>query len=215
MRIILLGVLFFIAIISQAQQSDRAKNILDEVSKKTQSYSSISADFIYTMQNPEEDIDEGYSGSILLKGDKYIVQIDELGLRMFSDSKTIWTYMVDANEVTISSVDEESTELLDPSKVFTIYEKGFKYNFTGEKVEDGINLYLIDLIPETDDQDFTKISIGINKANMMIHFALMFDSVGSQYSIKVRKIETNKVIDDSKFTFDQSKYEDIEVIDFR
>lgn len=214
-QILFLIILVVAGSIISAQQSEKARQILDEVSKKTQSYSSISAEFSYSMENKTESINEGYSGSIVLKGEKYDVQIGKIGVRMISNGKTVWSYMKDANEVTISTVDKESSELMDLSKIFTIYKQGFTFNFIGEKTEDGKSLYLIDLIPESNIKDFTKISISINKATMMINSAIMFDKAGTQFKIKVVKMELNKPVDDTLFMFDTSKYKDIEIIDFR
>jgi outer membrane lipoprotein-sorting protein len=202
-------------LVVSAQQSDKAKQILDDVSKKTQSYSSISADFSYTMENKTESINESYTGSVVLKGQKYNVHINKMGVRIISDGKTVWSYMEDANEVTISSVEKGSSDLMDPSKIFTIYEHGYKFNFIAEKTENGKALYYIDLIPEAADNDFGKISISVDKATMMIHSAIMSDKSVTQYRIKVEKMELNKPVDESLFNFDTKKYKDIEVIDLR
>jgi outer membrane lipoprotein-sorting protein len=214
-QIVLLIILIFAGSVISAQQSEKARQILDEVSKKTQSYASISAEFSYSMENKKDNINEGYTGTITLKGGKYNVHISKIGIRMISDSKTIWSYMEDANEVTISTVDKENSELMDPSKIFTIYEHGFTFNFIAEKTEEGQPLYLIDLIPEAATQDYSKISISVNKSTMMIHSATMFEKSGTQYRIKVIKMELNKPVDDSLFTFDPTKFKDIEIIDFR
>jgi len=55
-RIFLVGIILVISLFSIAQQEDRAKEILDEVSQKTRSYSTISADFTFSMENTEMDI---------------------------------------------------------------------------------------------------------------------------------------------------------------
>jgi outer membrane lipoprotein-sorting protein len=214
-QLLLVGILALLTIVALAQQSEKAKQILDEVSKKTQSYTSISADFSYSMINKEEGINENYTGTILLKGKKYNVYINGLGVQMISDGRTIWSYMEDANEVTISNVENETSDLMDPSKIFTIYEQGFKFNLIGEKSEAGKSLYMIDLIPDAAKKDISKIRITIDKATMMIYSAVMGDGSGTQFVIKVNKMETNKVVAETQFVFDKSKYKDIEVIDFR
>jgi len=189
---------------------------LDEVSKRTQACSSISANFTYSMLNEEENIQDSYQGSIILKGEKYHVYIGDIPVRMISDGTTIWSYMEDVNEVTVSRVEDQTSELTDPAKVFRIYEEGFLYEFKGEnRTENGKSVYLIDLIPETEEYDFTRISIAIDKSTMMIASATMADDMGTQYKIATDKIEINKPVDDSLFTFEVSKYEDIEIIDFR
>ena len=211
----LILIALFTVYFAPAQQTGKAKEILDQVSKKTQSYSSISADFKYSMINSEQNIDEGYTGTIILKGDKYNVFINDLGARMVSDGKTVWSYMTDANEVTISSVDSENQDLFDPAKIFTIYQNGFTYNYVGEKTEDGTPVYQIDLIPQTDKYDFKKISMEINKTTMMIYSASFFDKGGTQFKIDVEKVVTDKPVADSMFVFNTSKYKDIEIIDYR
>lgn len=202
------------AVLFISAQSQKAKEILDEVSQKTKSYSSISANFTYSIVNDDEGIDEGYTGTINLKGEKYNVYIS-MPVRMISNGETIWTYMEDVNEVSISEVDDQTSELMDPTMIFTIYEQGFKYNYIGESAEKGKPVYLIDLIPKTDEFEFAKISISIDKTNMMIISATMFDDMGTQFKIIVDNVETNKPIDNSLFIFDVSEYDDIEVIDFR
>jgi hypothetical protein len=50
---------------------------------------------------------------------------------------------------------------------------------------------------------------------MMIHSAIMSDKSGTQYRIKVEKMELNKPVDVSLFNFDTNKHKDIEIIDLR
>jgi outer membrane lipoprotein-sorting protein len=217
MRKILLLLTLLLGLIALGTgQKNKAREILDEVSKRTQACSSISATFTYSMMNEEENVRESYSGSILLKGDKYLVTISDIPVRMVSDGTTIWSYMEDVNEVTVSRVEDQTSELTDPAKVFRIYEEGFAYEFKGEKqTSDGKTLYRIDLIPETEAYDFSRISIAIDQATMLIASATMTDEMGTQYTIATKKVELNKPVEDSVFTFDVSEYEDIEIIDFR
>jgi outer membrane lipoprotein-sorting protein len=214
-QFLMTGMLMAATLLASPQQSEKAKQILDEVSKKTQSFTTISADFSYAMINKEEGINENYTGSIILKGKKYNVRINGLGMQMVSDGQTIWTYLEDANEVTIAKVGGESSDLMDPSKIFTIYEKGFTYNLTGEKTEGGKAVYQIELVPDGTNKEMSKINITIDKSTMMISSAVMGDGSGTQFIIKVTRMETNKPAADSQFTFDKSKHKDIEVIDYR
>jgi len=214
-RIFLIVVVLFSAFIAQAQQDEKAKGILDKVSENTRSFKSISAAFSFTMQNKEMDINEKKEGVIKLKGQKYCVELPEVGVKVYSDGTTLWNYMKDGNQVTISNIDEESSDLMDPSSLFSIYEKGFKSKFIAEKNEGGKTLYQIELFPDNTIHDVTKISILIDKATMMIHSAQLFETGGNVYGITVKKLETSKDFPDSDFIFNSSNYPDIEVIDFR
>ncbi|VAW23060.1 hypothetical protein MNBD_BACTEROID01-2441 [hydrothermal vent metagenome] len=198
-----------------AQQDQKAKEIFKEVSEKTQAYKTISANFLFTMENTRENINESNKGSINLKGKKYLVKLPDIGMQVFCDGKTVWNYMEDSNQVTITAVDEEGHELLDPSSIFEIYKQGFSYKFVKEQTVKGKALYFIDLFPESDEEDFTKIRIAIEKKRMMIHSAVTYSKDGNTYGIMVTKISTNQPMDDKQFVFDPAKYKDIEVIDFR
>lgn len=214
-RIFLIIVVLFAATFLQAQQDEKAKGILDKVSENTRSFKSISAAFSFSMQNKEMDINEKNEGTIKLKGQKYCVELPDVGIKVYSDGTTLWNYMKEGNQVTISNIDDESSDLMDPSSLFSIYEKGFKSKFIAEKNEGGKTLYQIDLFPDDKVHDVTKISISIDKATMMIHSAQLFGTDGNVYGIMVKKLETNKEFPDSDFVFNTTKYPDIEVIDFR
>lgn len=198
-----------------AQQDQKAKEILDQVSEKTQSYQTITAGFSFSMENKTENIKEINSGSIKLKGRKYHVELPDLGLKIYSDGKTVWNYMETGNQVSITNIDDNSHELLDLSTIFRIYEQGFRFKFIEEKNASGKILYIIDLIPEQTNKDFSKVTLAINKATLMIHSALMYGYDGNLYGIEISEIKTNLPISDSEFIFDPAKYNDIEIIDFR
>lgn len=214
-KILLMCALLLAAIFVSAQQDTKAKSILDQVSQKTSSLKSFSADFAFTMQNMGMNINEKNTGSIQIKGQKYCVELPEVGMKVFSDGKTVWNYMKDGNQVTISNIDDESNELMNPSSLFSIYEKDFVSKFVAEKKLGSKTVYEIDLFPQSKDQDVSKVTVTINKENMMIHSAVLHGNDGNLYGIEVLKMETNREFPDSHFIFDKSKYKDLEVIDFR
>lgn len=212
-KLLFLIAVVLIANILNAQTDAKAKQILDQTSQKTRSFNTISADFTFSMQNAQ--LKETNNGSIKLKGNKYVVEIPGAGLKVFADGKTSWTYMKNGNQVTISTIDESSSELMDPSTVFTIYEKGFKSKFIAEKTVEGKPVYQIELYPDKTEFEVSKITIEINKSTSMIQSALLSGTDGNTYSIKVNKFESNKDFPDAEFIFDAKKYPGVEVIDLR
>ena len=92
----------------------KAKSILENVTKTTQSYTSIQATFAYIMDNKEMDIHEENKGNIIMKGNKYLLKLSELGLEIYCNGKEVSSYMKDANEVTvITSYSIHYTKLYD------------------------------------------------------------------------------------------------------
>jgi len=214
-KIFLTWVVLFVAFLAMAFQDEKAKEILDKVSEKTRSFESVAADFVFSMKNEEMEIDESNKGSIIIKGQKYLVDLPEVGIKMLSDGTTLWNYMKDGNQVTISNLEDTGNDLMDPSSLFTIYEKGFNSKFVEEKKTGSKTVYVIDLFPDGNEFEVSKIRVLIDKSSLMIHSALLFGTDENLYKIEVKKMDTDKNYSDSDFIFDPSEYDDIEEIDLR
>ena len=214
-RLFFSTVLSLLVMAGFAQQDAKAKEILEKVTKTTQSLASLEAKFSFEMNNKTENIQEKSIGSITLKGKKYKLDIPQMGLQVTCDGKSIWTYMVKSNEVTIANLDEATDDLMDPSKIFTIYEKGFNYKFVGEAVDGGVAVYTIDLTPQKPTGDIQKVRIMIDKQKMLIRGANMTGKDGNKYNVSVNQFKTDGVYKDADFVFDPKKYKGIEVVDMR
>jgi outer membrane lipoprotein carrier protein len=214
-NIFLLGIFMAFAFIAPAQQDSKAKQILDEVSKKTRSLNTIAVDFVFTMDNDEMDIHEENEGTLQLKGQKYVVDLPDIGVKVYSDGETLWNYMEDGNQVTISYLEDGGSELMDPSTVFTIYEKGFRSEYIGEKKEGNKSYHQIELYPDSEEYEVEKILLSIDKADNMIKSARLHGVDGNLYGVEVKEMKTGLELADSHFVFNPKEYNDIEVIDFR
>ena len=138
-----------------------------------------------------------------------------MGTEIYFDGKTIWTYLIDANEVSISDAAMQDDDLLDPSKIFTIYEEGFKYIHAGETTINGKKVDIIDLFPEKRSQSYSRIKVYIYKDNLQFAKLVQIGKDGNNYTIDIKKMEINVPADDSMFKFDTKKYPGVEVIDLR
>lgn len=192
----------------------KAKAILDKLSATNKGYSSISADFIYKLENKADGIDEEQSGSILFAGEKYKLIIS--GQEIISNGETMWTYIADADEVQISEVPEESDDemFMNPSKLFTIYESGFKYVYDKSETIDGKVVDVIKLYPENpDERSFHTIVINVLHEKNQIHSMVIKSKDGNIFSYELKKFSPNVSTNSATFEFDESKAGD--VIDLR
>lgn len=191
----------------------KAKTILDQVSAKTKAYKSIEAEFAIVIENKQEKTNDSKKGKIFVKGAKY--KVDLAMSTIFNDGKTQWTYMKDPNEVNITTPDPNDDSSLNPAKLFTIYEKGYKIRFIKEKFEKNRALYEIELYPIDLKKDFSRITLMIDKQKMQLFSMKRFGKDGSDYYIEVLKMETDKEMADGMFTFDKTKYPKVEINDMR
>ena len=101
-----------------------------------------------------------FKGKMTVKGDKFRMILPEQ--EVINNGSTIWTYLPDAKEVNIDNYDP-SSEDVNPSKIYDLYKKNFKYLYLQERMEGGVMCEEIDLVPEKKDAQFFKIKMLINK----------------------------------------------------
>lgn len=205
-------IILSIAVLSQAiaQKDPAAKEVLDAMSDKYQKIPAFRAEFSYTMEDDSDDIDEGFKGTILVRGDKYKLVMDEQEITF--DGTDIYTYLKEENEITISSFDPEEEEI-SLSNIFNIYKTGYKYVYTESKNNGTIDV--VDLVPEDRDKEYFKIRMEIATSDKSLKSFKVFDKSGSRYLYKVLSFKEDPSITDKTFAYDKTKYKNAEVIDFR
>lgn len=198
-------------LVNAQQQDNKAGEILSKVTEKTKSYESIKIDFTYTMENQEADINESKKGTIILKGNKFRLNI--AGQLVFSDGETIWTYIKDAEEIQINSV-EEDDESINLNKILLSYAEDYKSRFVKSTIEKGVEAQIIDLVPN-EGKSYFKVRLVIDEAKAQIIKAVIYDKNGSTYSYLIEKFIPNQKVNDKDFSFNASDFPDAEVIDMR
>ncbi|MBU0487915.1 MAG: outer membrane lipoprotein carrier protein LolA [Bacteroidetes bacterium] len=209
--ILTIAFLLPLAVSGQPTVDKKAKAILDAVSAKTKTYTSMQIDFSYTMENKKDNINESQDGNITLKGEKYYLSIAKQ--EIICDGKTVWTYLKEVNEVQINAPSEEA-DALNPSTIFTIWEKGFKYKFIKEEPLDGATAQIIDLIP-VEGKPYHRVRLYVDKVKSQLMMVSIHYKDNSSYTYKIKKFTPNATVADTMFTFDKTKHPGVEVIDMR
>ncbi len=199
-----------------AQTDAKAKAILAGVSKKFKSYDVISAGFTITAESPQTKTKQTQSGTVFVRSklNKFKVSLPQQ--EIISDGKTFWTYLKEDKEVQIASVvnDDDDDNVLNPAKIFTLYEKGFKYVYTGEVKQNGKIYQQIELAP-TSTRSYSKVKLLIDKLKKQLAVATIFDKNGSKYTYAITSFNPNVKASESTFTFNKANYPGVEVVDLR
>lgn len=201
-------VLTFVSIGLNAQNSTK---ILDDLSKKTNSYKNIKATFAYKMQNSKAGINETTNGTLLVAGDKYHLSI--AGQEVISDGTTVWTFLPESSEVQVNSVNEESG--FSPSKLLANYNSDYNSKLENDVVKDGKSCYQLKLNPKEKNSNFNYVTIIINKELMQLASFIIYDFEDNVFTYDIKQFTTNTTIPEDSFTFNAKKYPGIEVIDLR
>lgn len=207
-------VVLSISTATYAQTDAKAKAILAEVSKKYKSYTVIKTDFTFTLENQKAGVKDVQQGTLFAKASSNKYKVLMTNQDLYSDGKSNWTYLKKDKEVQVSAVDN-SGDALNPAQIFTMYEKGFKYIYTGEQKVGGKTYQMIDLSPTDTKKAIFKVRLSVDKAAKQISNAVLFDKNGSKYTYKVKNFVPNVKVADSDFAFDTKKFPGVEVVDLR
>ncbi len=210
--IICLSILFITPVFAQKNKANEAEKLMDRISKRYKEFKSIKADFVYTIENKQQKSQEKQVGHILIKGNKFTLDI--ANQLIICDNKTIWTYSREVNEVQVSDYSpKEGAIRLDD--IFTMYGKGFMYKIIDTKKEGNKELVYLELTPKDKKKKYFKLKVTVDKTNQTVLSTQVFEKNGSIHTYYVTNQVPNLKFEDKKFVFDPKKYPGVEVIDLR
>ena len=202
-----------IVLTSDFVNSDKeASRILDKVSKNYKSYKTIKASFRIKIFNKQEKSSQSEKGTLFVKGKKFRVEMD--GQEIYCDGKTMWTYLKDANEVQISNYNPKSSDI-NPSEIFTVYEKGFLSKFIGEGKKGTVVTEQIELTPTDKKKPFFKVKLTVDKVAKKIMDMTVMNKNGVESLYEITGFSPNINLEDSYFKFDKKLKPGVVEIDLR
>ena len=203
----------FLVHFSLAQKDSKANVILKSVSAKYESFKSVTVSFNLTIENQKENTKDKQTGKITIKGDKYKLEMN--GQEVISDGKSIWTFLKEENEVQINDAKSKKDDAISPTTIFTIYEKGFRSKYMGEKKSGNKILQQVELVPEDSKKSYFKIQLSINKGLKFIESAKILNKSGTHLIYIVEKFNSDVPAQDNLFSFETSRHPGIEIVDLR
>ncbi len=193
----------------------KAKAILDDLSKTTKAYKTISAEYEMLIVNKDKKQVDKQTGKIQVKGNKFKLEIP--GNLIVCDGKTVWTHNKDAQEVTIKTFEPNSEDGLDPTKIFTIYETGFKYKFDKEEKTNNVTYNVISLFPtiKPEKKKFHTMKLYIEKTKKQVHEIKMMMKDGGMQTYTIKSMKPNAELTDASFVFDTKGFKPDQIVDER
>jgi outer membrane lipoprotein-sorting protein len=191
--------------IASAQNSAKAKSLLDEVYNKVKGYDNIFVDFKYSLHNQEANINTETKGDVTMQGDKYL--FNYMGSKQLYDGKKVYTVVPENEEVTIEEkLNEENT--ITPSKMLTFYRQGHNYDWDVLQNIQGRKIQFVKLTPIDTNAEIKSILLGIDVETKHIYKLIETGKNGTKTTITVNSFKTDQPLSKTLFTFDESKYKD-------
>lgn len=157
---------------------------------------------------------EDVQGRIVVSGDRYYVHVNDSEL--FCDGKLLYTYNEDTNEATVEEPDPDDPSLLsNPPRFFRLGSKDFDSAYKGAATVSGRKIERVELTPKNKGAGFRSILLDIDPANGLPVSVSYRTENEDAIEIAILKFVPNVPVSAADFTFDKSRYEGVEIIDFR
>jgi outer membrane lipoprotein-sorting protein len=202
-----LAVVLISIISAHAQNDPNAKKILDAVSAKVKSFTTITANFSINSVSSKGKNNGVKSGVISIKGAKYVLAQGKM--QVICDGAK--TYNFDgAKTITVTSL-EESGQSLSPQKILSgDYAKDFVCKLIGNKAGQSE----IEMKPIDARKNFSKVNVFVDNAKSMITKAFILDKSNNTLQVSFTNLVSNKALDNAIFVFNKAKYpKDVEILD--
>jgi outer membrane lipoprotein-sorting protein len=207
MKKILIIITVLLSISASAQNnSDKARDLLDEVLNNVKSYQNISIDFKYVLINTEEGINQETRGDVVMEENKYVLNI--LGITRIFDGDSLYTISPEDEEVTISTETSEDANTITPSEMLSFYQEGYTYAVDSIQNLSGRKIQYVKLVPIDSNSEISYVLLGIDNKTQHIYKLIEVGNNGTRTELTVNSFKTNQPLSKSLFIFDKSKYKD-------
>ena len=190
----------------QAQNSQKAEKLLNEVSSKVKNYDNMVIDFKYALENKAENVSQETRGDVSIEGEKYVLNL--MGTTQMFDGKKIYTIIPEDEEINISDYVEEDNNSITPSKMFSFYEDGYNYEMDIAQNVKGREIQYVKLTPKDSNAEIKNILLGIDSQTKHIYNLIQTQENGTKVTITVNSFKTDQPLAKNLFTFNEDRYSD-------
>ena len=190
----------------KAQTTEAAKKLLDQVSAKIASFKTMQFDFVYVLENRQENIKQETEGSVTVSGDRY--KLNFLGAEQLFDGQKTYTIVPENEEITISTVEEEDDFGINPSKLLYFYKEGYAFQWDIKQNVIGRNIQFIKLIPIEENKEVKYLLLGIDTRLKTIYRLIEIGANETRTTLTISNFTPNIKLAANYFTFDATQYPD-------
>lgn len=202
-HIILMGLML---VASMANAQETAGQLVKRVIDQLNSHKNYEITFDYEVGNSLTAVSEIETGKATLKGEAYKLEI--AGQEITSDGKTLWTYLIDDEEVMVGNATDES--LMTPIKMLTTYDKDYSMKYVKQAVKGKKCIEMLNPKGE-----FKRITLTIDEKKLEIEKAKIEAQSGDEIVVTIKSYNYDKTLKDNFFTFDEKMHKNVDVIDMR
>lgn len=187
------------------KSDEKSQKILDQLSKEIKELKSFKLEFSMHIKNATTGEDSEEKGSGFVKGNKFTAKLGSN--EIISNGIKIWTVVKEEKVVYESEADDEDEESINPKKLMTIWETGFKSRYSGQETINGNKMHVIKLYPTNPgDVQYHTIILYINQASNELYKAVIKTKDGTTMTYSIDKMTKNIEVADTEFVYDPRKF---------
>ena len=185
---------------------NKAEAIIRLMVDQVKGHKNVEMAFSYQISPDGKNYSDSEKGHAWLQGEAYKIEMAEQ--QTISDGKTIWSYLIDDEEVMVSNASDGVDNT--PLKLLTSLDESYVATLTGI---DNQGLATVELA--NPKGQYKRVTLKINTKKTELKSADIYMEDGSKVAITVEAIKYDQKLDDKFFTFDTKKRPKVDVIDMR
>lgn len=198
-----------IALVFAAQAvsaQNNAEKIIRVMVDQMRSHKNVEMVFNYQISPDGKTLGESEKGHAWLQGEAYKIEMTDQ--QTISDGKTIWSYLIDDEEVMVSNASEGTDNT--PLKLLTSLDESYVATLSGI---DAKGIATIELA--NPKGQYKRVTMKVDTKKTELKSADIYLEDGNKFIIKVEEMKYDQKLDDKFFTFDEAKHPEVDVIDMR
>ena len=197
-------VLLFATQVVTAQNN--AETLIRLMVDQVKSHKNVEMAFSYQISPDGKNLGDSEKGHAWLQGEAYKIEMAEQ--QTISDGKTIWSYLIDDEEVMVSNASDGVDNT--PLKLLTSLDESYVATLTGLDAQGTATVELAN--PKG---QYKRVTLKINTKKTELKSADIYMEDGSKVVVNVEEMKFDQKLDSNFFTFDAKKHPKVDVIDMR
>jgi len=185
---------------------NNAEALIRLLVNQLKSHKNVEMVFSYQISADGKNYSDSENGHAWLQGEAYKVEMTEQ--QTISDGKTIWSYLVEEEEVMVSNATDGTDNT--PLKLLTSLDESYVATLTGI---DAQGLATVELA--NPKGQYKRVTLKIDTKKIELKSADVYMEDGNKLVVNVEEMKFDQKLDDDFFTFNTKKHPKVDVIDMR
>ena len=185
---------------------NNAEMIIRLLINQMKSHKNVEMTFNYQLSPDEKTVIEGEKGHAWLQGEAYKIELADQ--HTISDGKTIWTYLIEDEEVMVSNAADGVDNT--PLKLLTSLDESYVATLAGI---DPKGIATVELA--NPKGQYKRVTLKINTKKAELKSADIYMEDGSKAVVNIEGMKFDQELGNKFFTFDTKKHPKVDVIDMR